>query len=187
MVVGFRLPDSLRGELAKPHGKLYRGSGTKLLEEIEEVKSCRLFCCVGDLVTASAIKLGMVPDIAVVDGKTLREEKIDFSYHHFEARLEAENPPACITCEMISTLRNAVEIAESGGKVLVFIIGEEDLAVMPLGLLLPEGSLIIYGQPGEGVVALVVDREKKLLILSLLRKMERIGECKEMEQLMEVV
>ncbi len=185
MDIAFRLPDSLREELAKPHGKLYRGSGKELLREVEEIKDCRLFCCVGDLVTASAIEVGAIPDIAVVDGKTLREEEVGLDYSHFEARLDAENPPACITCELISALRKAVELAEGGKKALVFVHGEEDLAVMPLGLLLPENSLIVYGQPGEGVVALVIDEEKKLLILSLLRRMERVGECH--EKLMEVI
>ncbi len=187
MGIGFRLPESLREELAKPHGRLYRGKGEELLREVEEVRECNLLCCVGDLVTASAVRTGIIPDIAVVDGKTLREEEVGFDYSSFEVRLDAENPPAYITCEMISALRKAVGMAEGGKKVLVFVHGEEDLAVMPLGLFLPEKSLIIYGQPGEGVVALVVDKEKKLLILNLLRRMERVGECEEMELLMEVI
>ena len=35
---------------------------------------------------------------------------------------------------------------------LVLVDGEEDLAVLPLILILPDSSVILYGQPNEGVV-----------------------------------
>ncbi|WP_456468280.1 GTP-dependent dephospho-CoA kinase family protein [Archaeoglobus sp.] len=180
---GLRLPEEMRSELAKPHGKLYRGQGDVLLLDVEEVKSCSLLCCVGDLVSASAVRVGLKPDIAVIDGKTLREDEVDFKFDFFEKRIEAYNPAGYITCELISALKKAVDEAEQGKKVLVFVNGEEDLAVMPLGMLLPEKSLIIYGQPHEGVVALMIDSEKKVLILNLLRRMERVGECEELKYL----
>ena len=180
---GLRLPEEMRSELAKPHGKLYRGQGDELLLDVGEVKSCSLLCCVGDLVSASAVRVGLKPDIAVIDGKTLREDEVDFKFDFFEKRIEAYNPAGYITCELISALKQAVDEAEQGKKVLVFVNGEEDLAVMPLGMLLPEKSLIIYGQPHEGVVALMIDSEKKVLILNLLRRMERVGECEELKYL----
>jgi len=39
--------------------------------------------------------------------------------------------------------------------------GEEDLAVIPCVLMAPEGSLILYGQPGEGVVLVETDKVKE--------------------------
>jgi hypothetical protein len=39
--------------------------------------------------------------------------------------------------------------------------GEEDLAVIPLVLAAPTGALVLYGQPGEGVVLRCVDREAR--------------------------
>lgn len=181
---GFRLPESMRGELAKPHGRLYRGEGEKLLLEVEEIPEAELFCTVGDLVTASAIKVGLIPDLAVADGKTLREEDVEFEKGVFDEIIETINPPAHISCELISALVKALEACESGKKVLVFVDGEEDLAVVPLVKLLPLGSVIVYGQPGEGVVALRVDEEKKVLILILLSRMEVIGECDELKYLL---
>ncbi len=180
---GLRLPDEMREELAKPHGRLYRGQGDELLLKVEEVKDCKLLCCVGDLVSASAVRVGLNPDIAVIDGKTLREDKVDFKPDFFEEKIETFNPAGYITCELISALKRAVDVAVNGKKVLVFVDGEEDLAVMPLGIILPEKSLIIYGQPQEGVVALVIDSNKKILILNLLKRMERVGECEELVEL----
>jgi len=40
---------------------------------------------------------------------------------------------------------------------LVIVEGEEDLAVIPLALLVAPGSIVIYGQPGEGVVIRRID------------------------------
>jgi uncharacterized protein (UPF0218 family) len=39
---------------------------------------------------------------------------------------------------------------------VIQVDGEEDLAVLPLALVAPHGSLILYGQPGEGVVLLII-------------------------------
>jgi uncharacterized protein (UPF0218 family) len=181
---GLKLPESMRAELAKPHGRLYIGKGSGLILEVEEVRKSELVCFVGDLVTASALEVGIVPDIAVVDGKTLREEIVEVERKAFNVEMKVYNPPAHITCELISTLAEAVELAKNGRKVVVFVDGEEDLAVMPLVKLLPESAVIVYGQPGEGVVALKVDSEKKVLILNLLRRMEVVGECEELEYLM---
>ncbi|WP_202319418.1 GTP-dependent dephospho-CoA kinase family protein [Archaeoglobus neptunius] len=180
---GLRLPENMREEFAKPHGKLYRGSGERLILEVEEIGDCRLLCCVGDLVSASAVKVGVIPDIAVIDGKTLREDSVEFETEVFDERIETWNPAGYVSCRLISDLKKAVELADDGKKVMVFVDGEEDLAVVPLGILLPENSLIIYGQPREGVVALKVDVDKKILILNLLRRMEVVEDCEELRYL----
>jgi len=177
-----KLPEELRAELAKPHGKLYRGENVDL-KTISEVRECKLLACVGDLVSLAAVKASLNPDIVVVDGKTLRHERINLGAISGYAFLEAENPAGFISCDLVKTLRSAVKMAEKNDKVCVLVRGEEDLAVMPLGLLLPYDSVILYGQPAEGVVALRIDREKKLLILDLMRKMERVGECEEIDEL----
>uniref|UniRef100_A0A7C3R976 GTP-dependent dephospho-CoA kinase n=1 Tax=Archaeoglobus fulgidus TaxID=2234 RepID=A0A7C3R976_ARCFL len=181
---GIRLPESMREEFAKPHGRLYRGKGESLLLEVKEISEAKLFCTVGDLVTASAIKVGLIPNLAVADGKTLREENVEFRKDVFDEVITAKNPPAHISCELISAIIEALKECENGKRVLVFVDGEEDLAVVPLVKLLPLGAVIVYGQPGEGVVALEVDEEKKILILNLLRKMEMVGECDELRYLL---
>jgi len=80
-------------------------------------------------------------------------------------------------------LRKAVEMALSNRKIAVIVDGEEDLAVIPLSLLMPESSLICYGQPGEGVVALVVDEERKMMVLKLLKQMLVLEEDEEIRRL----
>jgi len=46
-------------------------------------------------------------------------------------------------------------------QAMIYVDGEEDLAVIPLVIASNEGSIILYGQPGEGVVFCKVDREAK--------------------------
>ncbi|MEM0203981.1 MAG: DUF359 domain-containing protein [Archaeoglobaceae archaeon] len=177
-----RLPDSLREELAKPHGRLYR-DGERVFEKIEELKSCSMLACVGDFVAYCAFVVKIKPEIVVLDGKTLREKDLRLEVPEEYSKIYARNPPGFITSELIGALKKAVEIAKANRRVAVFIDGEEDLAVMPLGLLLPENSLIVYGQPNQGVVALVVDGDAKAKILKLLKQMILVEESDELRSL----
>jgi hypothetical protein len=52
---------------------------------------------------------------------------------------------------------------------VILVEGEEDLAVIPLILAAPEGAMVLYGQPGEGVVVCEVTdaaKEKAETLLS---------------------
>jgi hypothetical protein len=175
-----RLPEKLRNVFAKPQGRLYRGKGIEVFEKIEELEGYEILACIGDLVTYHALKLGFKPHILVIDRRTVREElKADIigetdALSKAYKEIWAENPPGCLTANLVRALLKAVELAIDGRRVKVVVDGEEDLAVIPLVRFLPNGSLIIYGQPGEGVVVLRVDWEKKALILKLLEEMEKV-------------
>jgi hypothetical protein len=174
-----KLPESLREYFGKPHGKLYEGSGEELYKQIEEVKEARLIACVGDVVSYFALKASIEPDIVIFDAKTKREEvdqefleKINSLTENY-AEIEVSNPQAVISLELVEGLVEAVSTAERGERVKIFVRGEEDLATMPLIAILPENSVILYGMPGRGVIALEITRDKKLLILDVLQKMEK--------------
>ncbi len=177
---GLKLPENLREFLAKPHGKLYRGKGLETIKKIRELETHSPLVCVGDLVTYYAFKAGYEPELAVIDLKTVRDkidsEIVDYLKsklrHHIKKSVK--NPPTLITPELASVLVEGVRKLKSGKKMYVFVEGEEDLATLPLVYLLPYNSLILYGQPGEGVVALVVNKEQKNIILGVLEQMERL-------------
>ncbi len=174
-----KLPESLREYFGKPHGRLYEGSGEELYRQIEEVKEARLVACVGDVVSYFALKAGIEPHIIIFDARTKRVEvdqellKRMNSLTGDYSEIEVSNPQAVISLELVEGLVKAVNAVEGGKKVKVFVRGEEDLATMPLIAILPENSVILYGMPGKGVVALKITRDKKLLILDILQKMER--------------
>jgi|Deesub1362A_J573_1020465.scaffolds.fasta_scaffold00235_59 hypothetical protein len=179
MLKGLKLPESLREFLAKPHGKLYRGKGLETIEKIQELGKYSPLVCVGDLVTYYTFKAGYEPDLVVIDLKTVRDLIDSEMVAYMESKLinyvkkKVKNPPALITPELVKLLVESVKELKNK-KIYVLVEGEEDLATLLLVYLLPYNSLILYGQPGEGVVALVVDREQKNIIPGVLEKMERL-------------
>jgi len=74
--------------------------------------------------------------------------------HHGEC-INVKNPAGTRTDELIRALTYAV----AHPPVTINVDGEEDLAVIPLILAAPLGTIILYGQPHKGVVVRTVTRE----------------------------
>lgn len=155
----------MRPEFRRPHGKVFASVRKALRSLGNPVK----LISVGDPVTYNLIEAGRIPDMAVVDGM---EERKPFTKEivlpHPEVR--ARNPRGMITRELWDAVRENM-----GRKVKIFVEGEEDLAVLPCLLLAPEGSIILYGQPRQGVVLMEVTKEKKAEGWDLLRRMLEHG------------
>ena len=81
---------------------------------------------VGDVCTNAAIEIGVIPDIALVDGLTKKGKKVDYSFDNvpFEERIHCQNPAGMITNDLISCLKFALH---SDGSTLVDVDGEEDI------------------------------------------------------------
>jgi uncharacterized protein (UPF0218 family) len=111
---------------------------------------------VGDIVTYHLLQRGVRPEIAVIDGHTMRVpcNRIPSVYPR---RLTVPNAAGTLGDALIEALKDAV----SDPPALIFVDGEEDLAVIPLVIASPAGAVILYGQPGEGVVLRVVDERAK--------------------------
>ncbi len=175
-----RLTEELRRMLAEPQGKLYEGLGLEPLERALADHGHELLVCVGDIVSYYSLKVTR-PDIVVIDGRSVRKSLGDGILDELKGRtrdyvnVNAKNPPGHITEDLVEKLSHAVDLAISGYKVRVFVDGEEDLAVIPLVLMLPKGSLIVYGQPGRGVVAVEVDAVRRREMLEIVNKMEKSG------------
>ena len=166
------LPDELREKLKKPLGKLYYGSDC--MEKLKaDLKGDEKIIAIGDMVTYSAIKAGIVPDVAVVDEKTLRtkvsDEVIKCTRRPYFREIKVVNPPAKLTNRLLEAIEEALESLD---PTRIFVDGEEDLATIPAIALAPISSIVIYGQPDEGVVAVKVTRSKKKLARKVLDKME---------------
>ncbi len=125
------------------------------LKEYLNEKQPPFFATVGDYVTTHVLDAGLHPEIAVVDHKIMRREvtPVEFKCDH----LTANNPAGTITAEAQEALYNALE-SENGFRLV--IDGEEDLLVLPLMTILPINSVIIYGQPKEGMVVILLDEER---------------------------
>ena len=116
---------------------------------------------VGDVTVKGLMDMGVLPDIAFIDGQTKREA-LDASLlvqgDEFPLRNNVANPPGQLTPELLDVVRWSLEQDE---PVLIEVDGEEDLAPMYVLATAPLGTIIVYGQPGQGVVMRILDLEAK--------------------------
>jgi len=168
----FILTDSARRILKKPLGMLVRGDPDYVAKRIREIISRmkpRKIVTVGDYVTYNCIRHGIIPDVAVINGKTKRKQYSINLDEFFSKKIQVGNPPGTITWESYRSIEESLKEE----KVLIKVKGEEDLLGIPAIILAPYGSLIIYGQPDEGAVIVTVSKEEKNKILNIVRLMER--------------
>lgn len=163
------LKKELRSEFKKPFGKIY----PSVIDAKEHLKDSLgkngIVISIGDVTTQNMLNAGMVPDIGIVDNKIERRVS-ENEIRYDNITLKAENPAGTITDDLQSSIEEAFSSVEKG-KVLIVVEGEEDLAVIPCVIMAPSGSVIFYGQPGEGVVLCEVDKVKKIAE-DLIKKLE---------------
>ncbi|HIP74963.1 MAG TPA: DUF359 domain-containing protein [Thermococcus paralvinellae] len=168
----FKLPLSLRNDLKKPLGELVKGElPSPYILAKEKLREAPYLITVGDVVTENVLKLGIKPSVAVYDHKTERNE-YNPEIESNAVILTARNPPGTITKALLNAIRKSIELAKRGMKVHIKVCGEEDLAAIPAVLYAPLDSLVIYGQPKEGIVLIKVTPECKRRCAEILRKME---------------
>lgn len=159
------LPAEHREEFKEPLGTLHTDDDA-LFTRIDGP-----MITVGDVVSYHAEQAGYTPDVSIVDGRTQREAvdpSIEAVLEATDAsQLSAINPPGTLTVSLIERVRIAID---QDGPVQLSVDGEEDLAVLPAIMLAPEGTHVLYGQPDEGMVEVVVDpdaREDARTLISL--------------------
>ncbi len=134
---------------------------------VPKLRRCR-FCAVGDVVTRNALQAGLVPEIAVIDGITQRGTQISLEKIYTNEYM-VENPAGTITDDLVAVLRDSAVHTPA----LVTVRGEEDLALLPLITMIPDGWHVIYGQPGQGTVLCEVDGPLREKIYRILAEFER--------------
>lgn len=161
-----KLPDEVRPLLKRPLGQLF-SSVTTAIEYLQQLRPTRLIA-VGDIVTAELLEAGLKLDVAVVDFVVMRspvDKKIRRTIDSFDAKIvRVKNPAGTITQE----LRAVLDEAKPPLKIIVD--GEEDLATLPAVLSAPPGSVVVYGQPYNGVVIVEVTESKRREFEALLEQ-----------------
>jgi len=146
-----RLPEEKRHLFKAPFGTLYSN-----ISDLLPLLKGHVVYSVGDVVTSRLLQNGIIPAVAVIDGHTMRVPCRN-ELQAYARVVNVKNPPGAISDALIRELAAALKAP----PVIIFIEGEEDLAVIPLVILVQEGDLILYGQPGEGVVLRFVDSQAK--------------------------
>ena len=122
---------------------------------------------IGDIVSEYCIQRQLPFHLAVFDGKTQRKayNSTDLQQTTAQKKItQLTNPAGQVTPEVSAWLSqffvNAVKQKEVTPQLLK-IDGEEDLVTVAAVLLAPLGTVIIYGQPEQGMVCLEVTEELK--------------------------
>ena len=179
-----RLTSEVEDELKEPFGKLFPGpeaepqiAMTDALEEIDANPASGPIIGVGDVTVLTLQEIGRIPEIAIIDGRTKRQEwagseEIDYSL--FDSVLECSSPAGAISDSLLSACEDAVNhYMDKEARSLIVVEGEEDLSPLILHPLAPIGSAILYGQPGRGLVLRWCDEDSKERCRNLLRRFEK--------------
>ncbi len=166
------LAESVRPHFRKLFGTLYEGTGDDTIRKLSgDLGSPTKLISVGDVTTFHLLNSDIIPDILIVDDRTKRGPASDrvvsgTKYKGFR-EISVVNPAGVITGELIDAVGDALA---SDCRVRIFVRGEEDLAAVPAMLMAPEGSVVLYGQPDQGVVLVRITVSKKEEIRNLLTK-----------------
>ena len=177
MTVVYSLTPKLRVTLKRPLGTLIRGSFAETMEEFKNFvtreKPTRVIS-VGDTVSKNLVKASIIPDLTILDNKTMRRSIKPVKFITGK-NIEVTNPPATITSEAESAIRNSLE---TNNRTRITVTGEEDLLTLIAIMHAPENAVVVYGQPYEGIVVVKVTPTKKNEVATILKAMETARKAK---------
>ena len=151
-----KLPDSLRDRFKTPLGILIPESQVNKSNIQKHLSENSYLITVGDRTTEKMINFGLIPSLQIIDNQEKRVKREPAKHDSSYTELVCNNPAAEITAQSIDTIKRAFT---SKAPVRITVVGEEDLLVIPVCIHAPENSLVMYGQPNEGLVIVKITPE----------------------------
>lgn len=84
--------------------------------------------------------------------------------------MRCSNKPGTISGRAIKVVKDALK---GPFPIRIFVCGEEDLLALPLFVMAPDGSVIMYGQPLRGMVIVRMNEEIRTTAKNLIHKIRR--------------
>jgi len=170
MVVRYIITPELRVKFKEPFGLLIKGSFEQTMAKMREVRtqSPPKIIAVGDIVTSNLQQYEIPFDLAIVDNRCMRK-KIQSDVYTSNT-VKVRNPQGTITEEAIDAIKTALWSNECTH---IVVDGEEDLLVIIAVLYAPENSVVVYGQPYEGIVLVKISSKKKTEASEFLKAMKK--------------
>jgi uncharacterized protein (UPF0218 family) len=152
----YPLPESLRDSLKQPFGVLIPDSQvTKEAVASKLAGRNRIIVSVGDRTTERMKQLHIFCNLEIVDGIEKRHVRDSISYAGDEHRhFNVKNPAGVLTEEALDSVKQSLNLITSDPKksIRIDIEGEEDLLTLAILAIFPEQTIVLYGQPNEGLV-----------------------------------
>tara|TARA_B100000902_G_scaffold16583_2_gene19930 strand:+ start:6829 stop:7836 length:1008 start_codon:yes stop_codon:yes gene_type:complete len=164
MMVEHIMPEILDDELKQPMGKLFSGphDNPSIAMELalQSISDNVKIIAVGDVTVFSLQVAKRDTWISVIDGMTHRKKWDQFELIKIDQNsvINAKNPPGMLTPSIFESCSKAISQSEN---VTIIVDGEEDLVPIPLILMAPLGTVLLYGQPNEGLVLREIDISTK--------------------------
>ncbi|MFB5622822.1 MAG: GTP-dependent dephospho-CoA kinase family protein [Nitrosarchaeum sp.] len=152
-----------------PLGKLIPDSQTDKSNVQKYLQKNSYLITVGDRTTEKMINFGLIPSLQIIDNQEKRIKRKPLQNNNKYTELVCNNPAAEITQQSIDTIKKAFV---SKTPVRLTVEGEEDLLVLPVCVHAPENSVVMYGQPNEGLVIVQITPEIRNKTQRLLDLME---------------
>ena len=157
------LANKIRKRLKKPLGPLVKITKAYASKNPPSI-------AIGDMTVATFLKNKTVPKISIIDLVVNRQKKYDcptqLGFENKNVDFTLKNPAGVITQQLVQIMKKAIK--EKRQKLVIRVIGEEDLATIPAILLSPLGYSIYYGQPALGTIKVTVDEKIKQDICGIL-------------------
>ena len=164
-----KLPNSLRDQFKTPLGDLIPESQANKSNIQKYLSKNSYLITVGDRTTEKMIDFGLIPSLQIIDNQEKRVRREPPKNDNTYTELTCNNPAAEITPQSIDAIKKAFV---SKTPVRLTVVGEEDLLVIPVCIHAPENSLVMYGQPNEGLVIVKITPEIRNKTQRLLDLME---------------
>ena len=162
------LPENIRNQLKTPLGDLIKEEIVNKENILTNIGSEPIVITVGDRTTENMINLGIMPHIQIIDGLEKRNKRLVPADDTINTNLSCKNPPGEITEESTQVIQKAFS---SESPVRITVDGEEDLLVLPVCIFAPENSVVMYGQPNEGLVIIHITPEVRAKVQKILDAM----------------
>ena len=168
-MISLKLPDSLRDKLKIPLGILLLEDEVNKKNIQKHISESSYIISVGDRTTEKMLGFGLIPSLQIIDGQEKRIKRNIPKNFEVSTALTCDNPAAEITNQSIETIKKAFI---SPTPVRIIVHGEEDLLVIPICIYAPQNSVVMYGQPNEGLVIVKITPEIRNKTQKLLDLME---------------
>ena len=163
------LPENLRNELKIPLGELILNSSSEKENHIRSVCSEKVVITVGDATSELLLAMGLTPLLHIVDGQEKRERRSLPLADLINTELTVKNNPGEISSDSFNLIKT---IFEQKPPIRLLVDGEEDLLVLPVCLFAPENSVVMYGQPNEGLVIAEITDEVREKVQKIVNQMK---------------
>ena len=177
MVVAYSVTHELRVRFKEPFGELIQGSYSQTMAVVGEIiakEKPSMMISVGDRVSRNLAEFHLNPKLSIIDNKCMRK-RIDPQESNAERAVHVSNPEGTITEEAVAAIRVSFETDK---EFQIIVDGEEDLLTLIAVIYAPVKSLVVYGQPREGIVIVRVTPEKKAEAMDFLKAMKNVRKAK---------